>query len=252
MRTLANRNPLILIFLLALCVACSPSYTYTYNTTKSSTGVKASIKPDSAVEAVIKPYRAQLNAEMTEVIGEAATDISKNSEVPESPLGKVCVDMLLAQARKRSEAKVDLALINTGGLRVPIAQGPIDIRLIFELMPFENEVVVVELTGKELQALFQKNSEKRVWPVAGAIPTYRRGQLVEVKIGGKALEPEATYYLATSDYLAKGGDDMGFLIGQPSVSLGIKVREAFIAQIKALTAKGQKLRVPQGDRAIFE
>lgn len=235
-----------------LLTACTSPYTYVAKTDYSSTGVSQEITADTAIENMIIPYRAKLDAEMNEVIGEAAEDIPKRVETPEHPLGKAFTDLLLAEAQSNSDTPVHLALLNTGGLRVPISKGPISVGLIFELMPFENEVVIVKLTGKELKQLFSKNTQNKVWPISNTVLTYRRGVFVEGEIGGQAYDENKEYYLATSDYLAKGGDNMAFLIGKPVTYSGIKVRDAFIHQIKELTKEGKKLRIPQDKRAIFE
>src|SRR5690606_6510040 len=102
--------------------------------------------------ALIAPYRQQVTSKMSEVIGTATTELGKAEY--ESPLGNFVVDLMLQQTNMIMSEPVDMAQSTNGGLRVPLPAGPINVGNIFELMPFENELVVLTLDGPTTQELF--------------------------------------------------------------------------------------------------
>lgn len=119
-------------------------------------------------------------------------------------------------ARKNGLANgVDAAVINVGGIRSTIGKGDILTKHIYEVMPFENEVMIVKMKGSDLKGLFdyylktQKNN-----PVSRLYIETDNGMSVKELINGKEVDPAKTYYIATSDYLALGGDNMAFFLAK--------------------------------------
>ncbi|OPG99396.1 bifunctional NAD pyrophosphatase/5'-nucleotidase, partial [Chryseobacterium mucoviscidosis] len=90
-------------------------------------------------------------------------------------------------------------------------KGDILLKSVFEVMPFENEVIIVKMKGSDLQGLFDYYAEHQVNnPVSHLYIETNNGQLTKTLINGKTVNPEQDYYIATSDYLALGGDNMKF------------------------------------------
>ena len=127
--------------------------------------VEGSIQDDPRIEAIVAPFRARMGAEIQQVIGEATGMLSK--AVPEGTLGNFSTDAMLWAANARIPKPAHMALTNNGGLRVPIGPGPITIGQMYELMPFENMLSVLVLTGSQLQALCDQLAERRGEPIAG-------------------------------------------------------------------------------------
>ena len=240
----------LLSILIGLIAACQPSYTYVYKTDQSATGVPLTLHPDETADALIAPYKLVLDSQMSAVIGEASMDLPRDLDTTESRLGNFCADLMLEQISKKT--KVDLAAVTLGGLRVPIGKGPISVGLVFELMPFENELVIVEVKGVAVKEIFERILGKKNISLANAVPTFRRGQFVSAKIGGEDFDENKTYRVVVSDYLASGGDYMGYLVGYPIENTGIKLRDAIIDHIKEQTAQKKKIVATRGDRVIFE
>lgn len=194
------------------------------------------IPDDGAVKSVIIPYKQQMDAQMNAKISHTATELTKEGD--NSSLGNLLADYTLEGAKewavKNGIPSVDAAVINIGGIRSTIGQGDIFLKNIYEVMPFENEVVIVKMTGEQLQGLFdyylrtRKNN-----PVAGMKIETENNAVSKALIGGQAVSAGKTYYIATSDYLALGGDNMKFFGNGQLIPTGMKLRDLFVDKFKA-------------------
>ena len=100
-------------------------------------------------------------------------------------------------------------------------------------MSFENEVIIVKMKGADLQGLFDYYAKTEVNnPVSHLYIETNSGQLTKSLINGKEVNPDQDYYIATSDYLALGGDNMKFFAKGESIATGIKLRDLFIEYFK--------------------
>lgn len=127
---------------------------------------------------------------------------------PECPLLNWASDALLAIARQKCPEPVDVAVVNIGGMRCEWAAGEITFRNVFELMPFDNELVVLTLTGEEILRLCEIFAINNGEGVAGLRLKARNAKLLEVTINGNPIKKDKTYTVATSDYLSQGNDGM--------------------------------------------
>jgi 2',3'-cyclic-nucleotide 2'-phosphodiesterase (5'-nucleotidase family) len=112
---------------------------------------------------------------------------------------------------------------------------------VFELMPFDNAIVILELDGATTAKLFDKMSSAGGWPVAGASYEIKKDNAVNIHIQGKVFDITKTYRLAVTDYLANGGDNLDFLKGIPQHKCNIIYRDGIMEYVKALTAANQKI-----------
>jgi len=201
------------------------------------TVVADSIAGDPDLEELIAPYRARIGEEVRQVIGEAAVLLSK--AVPEGTLGNFAADAMLWAARRGSSEPVHMALTNNGGLRVPIAPGPITVGQIFELMPFENMLTVLTLTGAQVQELANALAARRGEPIAGfsfRIEASGDGLVAgDLLVGGAPVDPGAEYRIVTNDYMANGGEDLAPLLDPLArEDLPILLRDSFIGYVREL------------------
>ena len=218
----------------------------------------------SFVDSYLKPYRDSLNKNMNVVIGEAMGDFKK--EKPSGSLGNLVVDAMLIEARnsmydirkkdtvgnlssKIENRLVSVAITNPGGLRIPqISKGNITIGKIFELLPFENELVIIEVKGGVLKKWMQLISDADGWPMTNNLPikfngknlitTFNDTVYIENPINGevtlnirKNVFKDSTYYVATNDYVANGGDKCDFLVPCKKIFTGKTIRDLMIAYI---------------------
>ena len=197
------------------------------------TEVGDSVAPAAEIEAMIAPYRVQLEEQLAEVVGHAAGDFLKDD--PEGGLDNLVADALLHVARRRARDTVHVALINQGGLRVPLAEGPIQMRHAYELLPFENFVTVLSLTGEQLERLADQIALAGGEPVAGWTMALDGDDAVEVRVGGEPVDQDRVYRLATVDYLVNGGGTWSVLWEVEPRSredLDILIRDAFVAYLQ--------------------
>lgn len=172
---------------------------------------------DEAMDALIGPYREKMLAVMEEEIG--VVESTLNRERPESPLGNFIADVILDFARNNIDLEADIALMNRGGIRLPeVLAGPITVADIYQLVPFDNIVVVLTLRGSQVESLLNSLADKQGEPLSGVVyqlaapsPRSEGWSATNIEIGGKPLDPDATYKLATLDYLAGIGGEMAVL-----------------------------------------
>ncbi len=206
-----------------------------------------------AVETMIAPYKKKLDAVMDEPVGEVAAELPMGA--PESPLGNWLSDVVQLKARELFGERVDFSLLNAGGVRTgALPKGTITERHLFELMPFDNTLVLLHLDAARLRQLVDHLAARGGWPVSKEL-NFRivDGKARDVTVGGQPIRDDRTYLVAMPDYVANGGDDTSFLPGAKREEQGILIRDIFIEQVKALTAAGQKIfaekdgRVQRGD-----
>ena len=136
---------------------------------------------------------------------------------------------------------VDLALMNKGSLRRSLPKGTITQGEIISMQPFSNKVLVIEIKGKDLLEAFDVMASRGGDGVSSEVSARfdpSTGRCTSVLIGGKPVDPEATYRVATIDYLANGGDYMEPLTrGKVVATSGDIVYNDLIGYIKSLKNK---------------
>lgn len=242
-------TPLLLgaALLLTGCARTGPAVSTAPAPSEAAVGfttISDSLAPDPALDRLIQPYRAELAAVTAEVIGTAAVPLTKGG--PESPLGNLAADALLAAARTATGTPADLAVTNNGGLRVSLAPGPITVGHIYELMPFENMVVVLTLTAAEVDSLAQQIARRGGEPIAGwSFQIAADERAGGIQVGGRPLTPNRTYRVATIDYLADGGGGMPALWSpQDRQNTTLLFRDAIMAYIRGRTEAGEPIDPP--------
>jgi len=196
---------------------------------------------DEAITALIAPYKQQLSEEMNAVLATAALDMPKNK--PESLLGNWVCDAILNIAQQQYKDSLHLAISNYGGLRIPnLAKGDVTRGNLFELMPFDNMLVVVQLDGSTLKQWLHHIAKEGGWPVSYQLQMMIGQDMAEqMTLNKKAIVDTATYHVLTSDYVANGGDKCDFLVDLPRKNLGLLFRDALIAFAEQETTNNKSL-----------
>lgn len=197
------------------------------------TVVDESIESAADIEALIAPYRDRLGQQLAEVLAHASGGFRKAD--PEGTLENLVADALLDVAQDLAGEPVHMALLNDGGLRVPLAEGPILMRHAYELLPFENYVTVLSLSGSQLERLADEVAQSCGEPVAGWTMELSGADAVNVRVGGQPIDPERTYRLATVDYLADGGGTWTVLWeagAQRRENLDVLIRDVLVAYLR--------------------
>ncbi len=208
--------------------------------TKIPLGSETEILADENFKTFLAPYKTQLEHEMNEVIGFGTETMRGHG--PESLLSNFSADVFRQVASDYLQTPIDLSIVNLKGLRAQVPAGDITVSRIFELMPFENELVVLWLKGNELAELLDFFASIGGEGVSGLKMGILGGKAVHVMIGGVSLNREQLYSIATNDYLAEGNDGMTQLKkADKRVNTGIKIRDMLIDYIRQETAAGRKI-----------
>ncbi len=204
---------LILTFILT--VSCSEQKQFITAIKGVEIPISDTLKLDQTIEKYIKPYKEHIDKDLSTVLAFAPITLDK-SGTWQTTVGNLMADATLDHANRifnaRTSNNVDLVLLNIGGIRSVLPQGDVTTRTAFELMPFENKVIVAELPGSAiLEMIDYIISEKKAHPLAGMTFTIdKNNNPQEILIGGKTFDVYKKYYVATSDYLITGGDRMYF------------------------------------------
>jgi len=208
---------------------------------------------DSVVEKQIQPYREGMAGKMNEVI--ATSEIALTKGQPESLLGNLfsdaCFDMANEIYYTSTYSKADFAFFNNGGLRAELPKGQITRGNIFELMPFENELVVISLTGSQTKKLIDYMASKDGVPVSHLQFGIKEKQPVDVLVNGTPFDSTKNYKAITSDYLANGGDQYFFLTESKKEYVNLKIRDAMIGYFQGQSKKGNTITAKLDRRVSY-
>ena len=228
---------------LGLFIALSSCSTFYQPTSLNHTQYKidSSIRKDSSLVVMLQPYSTNINATMNKVIGTSAD--TYNNKRPESEIGNFLADCYKAMAEKKFERKIDAAFMNVGGIRSYMSKGNITVGKIFEIMPFDNLLVLQELKGGVLQQYLDVIAADGGWPVSkGVTIQIKNKKAVNVMINGKPLDVNATYTVAHSDYIANGGSDCSMLKSVPQINKGYLMRDAILEYVSMQSAAGKTIQ----------
>jgi len=227
----------------------------------TETAIDATITDDPALAKMVAVYSPKVR-ELELVLGKLTGELKKGGAGSGS-LGNFVTDGMRAQASLKIGKPVTVALMNGGGIRRnTIGEGELRARDIFELLPFENALVTLDLTGEQLLKLLKMIVSRRE-AQSGARITYKTNadktsELVSAKLraasGETDIDPKATYTIVTIDYLYRvGGSAYGVLReGKNMKELGITLRDAIMTYVKSETAAGRDIQPNLDGRFVFD
>ena len=198
-----------------------------------------SLNSDSTIENYIKPFRDHVTKDLDSVLAYATEAYTKNDGDFNTALGNFMADAVFEQGNmvfnKRTGKNIDMVLLNHGGIRSSISKGNITTKTAYELMPFENSLVVVALKGNQIDSLANYLSRsKKPHPVSKLQLIINQDyNIISTAINGIPIDNNQTYYVATNDYLYNGGDNMNFFKPNDSLfDLNYKIRNILIDYFK--------------------
>lgn len=235
--------PLVLVLLLAACNTLYQPTQLVYDDYR----ITAQQPKDSTMLRLLEPYSDSINKSMNAVVGFAEESLEKRQ--PSGTLGHFVADAMLFSARKAFNMPLDAAFVNYGGQRITqMPKGPVTRSTIFELMPFENLVIVQSIKGDVLQQFLDHIALSGGWPVAGITFQIKDKKAVNVLVNGEPLDVNKTYQIVNSDYVANGGDHAAMLKDIPQQNRGYLMRDAIFDYIKALKAEGKNITAQKENR----
>ncbi|WP_324719469.1 5'-nucleotidase [Salinimicrobium sp. HB62] len=197
--------------------------------------IAPTITADDSLEAFIEPYKDHIDREMEQVLAYVPYDLTKNDGELNTPIGNLMADALMELSNpifnQRTGKDIDIVLLNFGGIRSSISKGNITTRTAFEVMPFENEVVVAKFSAEDVRQMIRYLIDSgSPHPVAGIeLQLDKDNSISKVLIQGEPLQDDKSYFVATNDYLLQGGDNMVFFANAEEVTyLDYKIRNLLI------------------------
>lgn len=239
----------IMFTCLLLLGACSHRLYHHQQPATWSYTIEPGAPVDSNLVRMLGPYKKGVDTQMQVVIGH--TDIPLTKAQPESTLGNFIADAQLMAART-IDPKVDASIGNYGGIRLSyIEAGPLTRGKMFELMPFDNMLTIVELPGSTLKQFCDHIARSRGWPVSGITFTIKDKQAIDILVNGIPINEHLYYKVATSDYVAKGGDHCDFLSDTQKRYTSIFIRDAMIAYLMRLEQQAKPLHPTIENRITY-
>lgn len=218
-------------------------------------GVTAALDatPDSICQAIVDEFRDLVVEKQSPVLGTCATLMEKSR--PECELANFAADAIRHAGDQANGTPVDLGITNMGGLRNIFNPGDITVGDVYNMFPFENYLYLLSLDGKQLTTLFGQVAAAGGQCISGAqLVITADGQLVSATIGGKAIDPDTTYRIATINYLAEGNDGLSILAEGTDRRLcedGV-MREVITDYIATFTQRGEPISAPVEGRITLK
>ncbi len=189
--------------------------------------------PSEADLQFIESCREVAEAGMDEVLAEAGSEIPRGTA--EHPLGRLVADAML------DETGADVALMNRGGIRASLPRGPITPRIVYEAIPFEEDLYLIEVTGADLRRILETGMQGRRRDMEPAGFTAVRNQALpdmskieSLIVGGEEIDSSRTYTLVTTGYLASGNVGYEIMREFEAVPTGATLFDAVIHHISGL------------------
>ena len=247
-------NPLLLLLLFVSCKKANIDITLSKITAKTI-AVDSLIEPSKAIDDIVAPYKEKLTADMEQVLTYTPKNLSKKDGELQSSIGNLLADLCYEMAnpvfRKKTNELIDFTLFNYGGIRASISKGNVKRKDAFNVMPFENELVVVKISGDKMSELVDYFIDrKKANPLSKNIAlSINKDDSYDLKIHGKPFDKSKSYRVLTNDYLQNGGDKMIFFKNPEELTiLDYKMRDAIIDYF----VKVDTLKTSIDNRVILE
>ncbi|NJB69551.1 2',3'-cyclic-nucleotide 2'-phosphodiesterase (5'-nucleotidase family) [Saonia flava] len=200
-----------------------------------------SIADMDSITNFVAPYRDRINEILDSTLAYAPRVISREDGKYNTTEGNLMADIIMSEAnpifKSRTSNEIDFVLLNYGGIRSIISKGNVSARTAYQVMPFENSIVIAELTGKSVRELVYFLTNSGVpHPISGLqIILDKNNNLQSVNIKGEPFNEDRTYFVATSSYLLTGGDKMSFFKDNVGVTdVDYMIRNAMIDYFKKI------------------
>ena len=202
---------------------------------------------DGHLSSILKPYGDSVNKLMNVVIGNNESILERKRAG--NTLGYFITDAYLEMARQKVDPKIDAAFMNSGGIRLPeLPAGPVTQGKIFELMPFDNLMVVLKLKGSLLKQYLDTLAASEGVIASGLTLQVASRTVQQILIDGKPLDLNADYRIVNSDYVVANSN---LLKNSNRTTNGYLLRDAIIDYVKFIDQQGRKIMVTNKDRINY-
>ncbi len=222
--------------------SCSHKTSVT-NFTESHTIIN-SPKIDSSIYKAMYKYKKTHDDQMYAVLAKSDEALIKGDV--ESTLGNFFCDAVIAETKLllgKDSTMLNVAIFNKGGLRNSLPKGDITVGNVFELMPFDNELLMVKISGANFKDMCYKIVEKGGIPVGGMTLVMKGTTPTDITVNGKPFDETKDYWVVTSDYLGNGGDGYNFFKNpRDKKNMNVLLRNVIISYCEHITKKEQTIK----------
>lgn len=188
---------------------------------------------DPAFAETLKPYRAQLEAKMNAKVAVATGDFTLQR--PEGTLNNLMGDIMRRWASHVSKQRIHIGLMNYGGIRTQWSAGTLTVGDVYEMMPFDNRMVLLQLNGDSLRSFANELAKKGGEAVSGIrFAIDENGNASDVLVAGFPVSSDSLYWVACSDYIANNPDYMQSILNPVKrIDFDLMIRDAIIEYLKS-------------------
>lgn len=246
----------LLITCFFLAAACKTQYIQTSTEYRNTIVMDSVIPVDSQLVYLYLPYKQKLKKNISRVISITHEEMVKSK--PESNLTNFLADLLFEEGNRTEgvngeKVRPDISYLNYGGIRSFLPKGEITVGKIFELMPFENEMVFLKLSGNQIQEFLNSIAAKGGESVGGVSFTISGDEATNIEVGNQKLNPGDEYWLVTNDYVASGGDGFDMLTRRKEIiTTEKKIRDAIISHMERKHENNEVIHSKLDGRIIFD
>jgi len=228
----------------------------------TETLIDSSIPDDPDLDKLVAVYSPKVHT-LDLILGKLKGELRKGG-MGAGSLGNFVTDGMRSQGAVKLGKPIDLAIMNSGGLRRnTIAEGELRVRDIFELLPFENALVTLDLTGEQLLKILgvvvssreaQSGAQVTYITKADKSTQFEAAKLLDQNGREGKIDPKAIYSVVTIDYLINVGGDRYAVLreGKNTRPLGITLRDAIIEYVKSETATGRDIKPRLDGRFVLD
>jgi 2',3'-cyclic-nucleotide 2'-phosphodiesterase (5'-nucleotidase family) len=230
----------------------APKYQYRYKMVRIDSTYDSKVDPKLA--KYVDKKRRQMEKQMQVVV--AHTDAELESFAPESPLSNFLTDLLLNEAAKYIKDttfdNLDLSMLNFGGIRTSMPKGDVTIGDLYRITPFDNYLTFIVLKGSELRKALGRFTDQFNAPYSGATLVYTNNKPSQILVQGNPIDDNRLYKLVTLNFISDGGDHLLENIQFEKIEYTtVTFREFLIAELKAMTARGETVTGGKDGRTKF-
>ena len=193
------------------------------------------LKDDANMLAVYEKYEDELNPVLGKILGKTTVDLDHDRYAGPSLLGEWSCDIM------KDKVGVQIAMTNGGGLRIPVPAGEITAGILYEVMPFDNTLYTMKLSGADVKANIEHgimNDDIGWIQISGVRVTYNSeaeaGNRITSMVleDGTPIEMENYYTVVTNDFMFTGGDNYNFENAKDGLNTFIPIRDAMMDAVE--------------------
>ena len=193
------------------------------------------LKDDADTLTLYNSYNENLAPVLGRVLGETTVELDHDRYAGPSLLGEWSCDVM------REKAGVQIAMTNGGGLRVPIPAGKITAGILYEVMPFDNTLYTMKLSGADVKANIEHGimNDDIGWVAISGVkvvynPEAEAGNRITSMVleDGTPIEMDKYYTVVTNDFMFTGGDNYNFENSKDGLDTFIPIRDALMDAVQ--------------------